>query len=47
MKILFSFIEHLEEIRQKYPDGDHNTLHKKKFQRWFHSKVIKQRLIPS
>ncbi|XP_062086893.1 uncharacterized protein LOC133793596 [Humulus lupulus] len=31
--------EHLEEIKQKYQDGDHNILHKKYFQRWFHKKI--------
>ncbi|XP_062086482.1 uncharacterized protein LOC133792589 [Humulus lupulus] len=31
--------EHLEEIKQKYRDGDHNILHKKYFQRWFHKKI--------
>ncbi|XP_062079202.1 uncharacterized protein LOC133783534 [Humulus lupulus] len=31
--------EHLEEIKHKYQDGDHNILHKKYFQRWFHKKI--------
>ncbi|XP_060962267.1 uncharacterized protein LOC133032365 [Cannabis sativa] len=31
--------EHLEEIKLQYPDGDHNILHKKFFQRWFHKKI--------
>ncbi|KAM6565737.1 hypothetical protein CsatA_024865 [Cannabis sativa] len=31
--------EHLEEIKLQYPDGDHNILHKKIFQRWFHKKI--------
>ncbi|XP_060973950.1 uncharacterized protein LOC133039138 [Cannabis sativa] len=31
--------EHLKEIKLQYPDGDHNILHKKFFQRWFHKKI--------
>ncbi|XP_062100084.1 uncharacterized protein LOC133805932 [Humulus lupulus] len=31
--------EHVEEIKLKYPDGDHNFLHKKIFRPWFHKKV--------
>ncbi|XP_062093425.1 uncharacterized protein LOC133799424 [Humulus lupulus] len=31
--------EHLEEIKHKYQDGDHNILHKKYFQRRFHKKI--------
>ena len=31
--------EHLQEIKQKYPDGDHDRLHRKNFRSWFHKKV--------
>ncbi|XP_062112678.1 uncharacterized protein LOC133823844 [Humulus lupulus] len=31
--------EHLQEIKQKYPDGDHDRLHRKNFRSWFHKKI--------
>ncbi|XP_062112440.1 uncharacterized protein LOC133823592 [Humulus lupulus] len=31
--------EHLREIKQRDPLGDHNLLHKKEFRSWFHEKI--------